>query len=93
MATRNPNVEIPVPPADQWKRTPYFQTVGDPFWALAGAYPIEGVPMADATFFTAPMDLGQAELINPSSVLRFRIERRDFPFVECRFGGPSFSTH
>ncbi|WP_215258547.1 hypothetical protein, partial [Escherichia coli] len=38
------------------------------------------------TFFTAPAALENAEPVNPSSVLRLRLERGDFPFVECRFG-------
>lgn len=65
---------------------PYLQTVGDPFWALAEAYPTEGATISNPTFFTAPAELGQAELVNPSSVLHLRIEHGDFPHSECRFG-------
>lgn len=90
MATRNVIIEEPIPFADQLRRAPYLQTVRDPFWALAEAYPAEGSPLANPTFFTAPIELGRAELVNLSSVLRLRIERGDFPHSECRFGAQSF---
>lgn len=44
-----------------------------------------GAPLTNSIFFTSPVDLGQAELINPSSVLHFSVERDDFPHSECRF--------
>ncbi|KAI8535892.1 hypothetical protein RHMOL_Rhmol10G0210100 [Rhododendron molle] len=86
MAARNTIVEVAVPTTDQWKRAPYVQTVGDPFWALVEAYPAKGAPVANPTFFTAPTDLGHAELVNPSSILHLRIERGDLPYTKCHFG-------
>ncbi|KAI8535890.1 hypothetical protein RHMOL_Rhmol10G0209900 [Rhododendron molle] len=86
MAARNTIVEVAVPTTDQWRRAPYVQTVCDPFWALVEAYPAKGAPVANPTFFTTPTDLGQAELVNPSSILHLRIERGDLPYTECRFG-------
>lgn len=90
MAMRNVIIEELVPAADQWRRTPYLWTVGDPFWALAEACPAEGAPISNPTFFTAPVDLGQAKLVNPSSILRLRIKRGDFPHSKCRFGALAF---
>ncbi|KAI8534883.1 hypothetical protein RHMOL_Rhmol10G0131500 [Rhododendron molle] len=86
---RNLIIEEPVPSVEQWRRAPYLQTIRDLLWGLAKAYPAERAPLANPTFFTSPVHLRQAELINPSSVLRLRIERRDFPHSECHFGAQS----
>lgn len=60
-------IEEPVPGTEEWRRAPYLQIVGDSFWALAEAYPVEGALRANPTYFTSPVDLDRAELVNPSS--------------------------
>ncbi|KAI8571889.1 hypothetical protein RHMOL_Rhmol01G0155200 [Rhododendron molle] len=86
MAARGLIIEEPVPTAGQWRMAPYFQSVEDCFWTLVGAYTPEGPSTSNPTSFTAPADLGSAELVNSSSVMRLRLKRRDFPYLKCHFG-------
>ncbi|KAG5542165.1 hypothetical protein RHGRI_021881 [Rhododendron griersonianum] len=81
-------------PAGEWRRAPYLGASTDSFWRKAEAF----VPETDITeeplSFVPEVSPEEADLIPPSSVLRFRVERGDIPscFVNSRLSPRRRST-
>ncbi|KAF7144111.1 hypothetical protein RHSIM_Rhsim05G0166900 [Rhododendron simsii] len=67
-------------PADEWRRAPYPSGPSDSFWSEAEAFVPETDIPEDPLFLTPEVTHDEANLIIPSSVLRFRVERGDIPY-------------
>ncbi|KAF7154654.1 hypothetical protein RHSIM_Rhsim01G0082600 [Rhododendron simsii] len=67
-------------PADEWRRAPYLGGPSDSFWREAEAFVPETDIPEDPLFLTPEVTHDEADLIIPSSVLRFRVERGDIPY-------------
>ncbi|GMP35321.1 hypothetical protein CsSME_00007800 [Camellia sinensis var. sinensis] len=76
--------ERDVPPASEWRKSPYFGRK-DPFWRAATSTTSLLSPKGAPLCLTEDTDSGHEALISPSSVLRFRIERGDFPYCYPQF--------
>ncbi|KAG5564755.1 hypothetical protein RHGRI_000830 [Rhododendron griersonianum] len=61
--------------ADEWRRAPYLGGTSDSFWRKAEAF----VPEIEIPEEVPEVPHEEADLIPPSSVLRFRVERGDIP--------------
>ncbi|KAF7126366.1 hypothetical protein RHSIM_Rhsim11G0176600 [Rhododendron simsii] len=66
-------------PADEWRRAPYLGGSSDSFWRRAEAFVPETDISEDPLLLTPEVTHEEADLIIPSSVLRFRVERGDIP--------------
>ncbi|KAF7151917.1 hypothetical protein RHSIM_Rhsim02G0094500 [Rhododendron simsii] len=66
-------------PADEWRRAPYLGGPSDSFWRRAEAFVPETDISEDPLLLTPEVTHEEADLIIPSSVLRFRVERGDIP--------------
>ncbi|KAF7116967.1 hypothetical protein RHSIM_RhsimUnG0008800 [Rhododendron simsii] len=67
-------------PADEWRRAPYLGGSSDSFWRRAEAFVPETDISEDPLLLTPEVTHEEADLIIPSSVLRFRVERGDIPY-------------
>ncbi|KAF5933453.1 hypothetical protein HYC85_029624 [Camellia sinensis] len=76
--------ERDVSPASEWRKSPYFGRK-DPFWQAVTSTTSLLSPKGAPLFLTEDTDSGHEALISPSSVLRFRIERGDFPYCYPQF--------
>lgn len=74
-----------VPPPDQWRRAPYLRSINDPFWTTVGEYQPIGAALNDPLLIAREAPIESADLVPPSSILRLRVERGDFPHSETRF--------
>lgn len=72
-------------PQDQWHRAPYLRSVNDPFWTAMGEYQPTGAAVSDPLLIALEAPIESVDLVPPSSVLRLRVERWDFPHSETRF--------
>lgn len=70
---------IQVLPADEWRRAPYLGGSSDSFWQKAEAFVLEAEIPAEPLSLVPEVLPEEVDLIPPSSVLRFRVERRDIP--------------
>ncbi|KAF7113508.1 hypothetical protein RHSIM_RhsimUnG0116700 [Rhododendron simsii] len=67
-------------PADEWRRALYFGGPSDSFWRKAEAFVPKTDISEDSLSLIPEMTHEEADLIPPSSVLRFRVERGDIPY-------------
>ncbi|KAG5553173.1 hypothetical protein RHGRI_011143 [Rhododendron griersonianum] len=66
-------------PADEWLRAPYLDGSSDSFWRKAEAFVSETEIPEEPLSLVPEVPHEEADLIPPSSVLRFRVERGDVP--------------
>ncbi|KAE9444973.1 hypothetical protein C3L33_23129, partial [Rhododendron williamsianum] len=66
-------------PADEWRRAPYLGGSSDSFWRKAEAFVPETEIPEEPLSLVPEVPHEDADLIPPSSVLRFRVERGDIP--------------
>ncbi|KAG5524136.1 hypothetical protein RHGRI_030958 [Rhododendron griersonianum] len=66
-------------PADEWLRAPYHGGSSDSFWRKAEAFVPETEIPEEPLSLVPEVPHEEADLIPPSSVLRFRVERGDVP--------------
>ncbi|KAG5552148.1 hypothetical protein RHGRI_010300 [Rhododendron griersonianum] len=66
-------------PADEWLRVPYLGGSSDSFWRKAEAFVPETEIPEEPLSLVPEVPHEEADLIPPSSVLRFRVERGDIP--------------
>ncbi|KAG5540965.1 hypothetical protein RHGRI_021003 [Rhododendron griersonianum] len=66
-------------PADEWRRAPYLGGSSDSFWRKAQAFVPETEIPEEPLSLVPEVPHEEADLIPPSSVLRFRVERGDIP--------------
>jgi hypothetical protein len=78
--------KAPLPPASEWRRAPFLRSENDRFWAnVQGYFPIRGDPSIEYLLFSGEVAASEADMIDPSSILRLRIERGDFPFSAIQY--------
>ncbi|KAG5536632.1 hypothetical protein RHGRI_024155 [Rhododendron griersonianum] len=66
-------------PADEWLRAPYLGGSSDLFWRKAEAFVPETEIPEEPLSLVPEVPHEEADLIPPSSILRFRVERGDVP--------------
>ncbi|KAE9445482.1 hypothetical protein C3L33_22621, partial [Rhododendron williamsianum] len=66
-------------PADEWRRVTYLGGSSDSFWRKAEAFVPETEIPEEPLSLVPEVPHEEADLIPPSSVLRFRVERGDIP--------------
>ncbi|KAF7112839.1 hypothetical protein RHSIM_RhsimUnG0187300 [Rhododendron simsii] len=64
---------------------PLSQVRHDPFWTAVGEYQPTSTALSDPLLITPEAPIESADLVPPSSVLRLRVERGDFPHLETCF--------
>ncbi|KAH7858895.1 hypothetical protein Vadar_029158 [Vaccinium darrowii] len=79
----------PVPPSDQWRRAPYFHGKSDPFWEKVESYDPVGSELDDVLCIRPEVSVEDGEMVPPSSVLRLRMERGDFPYSSVQYSALS----
>jgi hypothetical protein len=75
-----------LPPASEWRRAPYLRSDGDIFWAnIMGYVPLRGNPSAQPLLLSDEISASGADMVDPSSLVRLRIERGDYPFSQVQY--------
>lgn len=63
-----------MPPSDQWRRAPYFDGKGDPFWQKVESYNAMGSELDDVFCIHPEVPLEDGDMVPPSSVLHLDLE-------------------
>lgn len=75
-----------LPPTSEWRRAPFLRPEGDVFWANVQNYvPLSGNPNTQYLTIFDEVDASEADMVDPSSLVRLRIERGDFPFSQVQY--------
>ena len=67
------------PPPTEWRRASHFGGLADLFWKAVDTFVPDALPLEEPPLPFSEAALDDANMVNPVSVLRFRVERCDFP--------------
>lgn len=79
----------PTPNDNQWRRVPYFKGKKYPFWQKLEEYNPIGERPSEVLTTTTEIPFEEGDVVDPSSILRLRIERGDFPYSQVHYSALS----